>query len=93
VHLANCQKHSPHRLQSLAGKMVTLAWLSPFLPAVFEAAFDVTGTPATAENARVSVAKVAKICGVFFAEQNFARSLFFLLELLRNLFLSSFVAG
>ena len=66
--------------------MVISPLLTPFLPAVFEAAFDVTGTPATAENARVSVAKVAKICGVFFAEKN-------LLELLRNLFLSSFVAG
>jgi hypothetical protein len=73
--------------------MVIFAWLSPFLLAVFEAAFDVTGTPATTENARMSVAKVAKICGVFFAEQNFARPLFFLLELLRNLFLSGFVAG
>lgn len=73
--------------------MVISPLLTPFLPAVFEAAFDVTGTPATAGNARVSVAKVAKICGVFFAKQNFARPLFFLLELLRNLFLSSFVAG
>ena len=59
----------------------------------FEAAFDVTSTPATAENARVSVAKVTKICGAVFAEQNFFRPLFFLLEPLRNLFLSSFVTG
>ncbi|QGV19752.1 Hypothetical protein LCAKO_2p43 (plasmid) [Lacticaseibacillus paracasei subsp. paracasei] len=41
----------------------------------------------------MSVAKVTKICGVIFAEQNFVRPLFFLLELLRNLFLSGFVAG
>ena len=73
--------------------MVIFSWSTPFLPAVFEAAFDVTSTPATAENARVSVAKVTKICGVIFVEQNFVRPLLFLLELLRNLFLSSFVAG
>ncbi|MCT3349691.1 hypothetical protein EFP34_03825 [Lacticaseibacillus paracasei] len=73
--------------------MVIFSWSTPFLPAVFEAAFDVTSTPATAENARVSVAKVTKICGVIFAKQNFVRPLFFLLELLRNLFLSGFVAG
>ncbi|AQG74238.1 hypothetical protein AWJ15_14800 (plasmid) [Lacticaseibacillus rhamnosus] len=41
----------------------------------------------------MSVAKVTKICGVIFAEQNFVRPLFFLLEPLRNLFLSGFVAG
>ncbi|EPC69801.1 hypothetical protein Lpp41_16640 [Lacticaseibacillus paracasei subsp. paracasei Lpp41] len=65
----------------------------PFYWRFFEAAFDVTGTPATAENTRVSAAKVAKICGAVFAEQNFVRPLFFLLEPLRNLFLSGFVAG
>ncbi|OUC73183.1 hypothetical protein BWK52_3101 [Lacticaseibacillus paracasei] len=41
----------------------------------------------------MSAARVTKICVADLAEQNFGRPLFFLLEPLRNLFLSGFVAG